>query len=230
MGKTQMEEFKEVILRDLTLSPKRLEVKVHTNCSFSDSNKDSMLTALCHAWLAFFNEYYTTFLGFKTIRIVQKKHTPMVHDLFSKGDSLFWNKNELQFLDELIQGVSIPCFKGTERKINLDPKRVRILLSYLSEVKTDDTVSINDYLIEQQISIIYDYKSSVFSSLLEDGYVNIFLGYDEDSDKKVFYSSFFIMYEQDVNIIIDFFSAAMSMFLPNLKQGEDYSLIFRLIK
>lgn len=189
-----------------------------------------MLTALCHAWLAFFNEYYTTFLGFKTIRVVQKKHTPIVHDLFSKGDSLFWNKNELHLLDELIQGTSIPCFKGTERKINLDPKRVKLLLNYISETKTDGMMSINDYLIEQHISIIYDYKSSVFSSLLEDGCVNIFLGYDEDEDKRIFYSSFFIMHEQDVNIIIDFFSAAMSMFLPNLKQGEDYNLIFRLVK
>ena len=189
-----------------------------------------MLTALCHTWLAFFNEYYLTFLGFKSIRVVQKKHLLLLYNVFAKGDEVYWNKNELNMLDELIQGTSLPCFKGSARKISIDPKRIKILLRYVQTEKTEDTISINDYLKDIKTTLIYDYKDSVFSTLLEDGFINIFLGNDDDENKKVFYSSFFILSENDINILIEFFSTAISVFLSEYKQGDDYNLVVRLVK
>ena len=189
-----------------------------------------MLTALCHTWLAFFNEYYMNFLNFNCIRIVQKKHLLLLHNIFDKGDETYWNRSELKMLDELIQGTSLPCFKGSTRKINIDPKRIKILLRYAQTEKTEDTISINDYLMENKTTIIYEYKESVFSTLLEDGFINIYLGIDEEETKKVFYSSFFIMNENDINILIEFFSTAISIFLSEHKQGDDYNLVVRLVK
>ena len=172
MEKNEMEELKAELLKNLKIDPRRVEVKLHTNSSFLDNN-NTMLTALCHTWLAFFNEYYLTFLEFKSIRLVQKKHLPLVHHLFADSRDLYWDKNELNLLDELIQGVSIPCFKGSTRKINLDPKRIKLLLRYTSKDKTADSIAIADYLKETKTSIIYDYKDKVFAPLLEDGFINI---------------------------------------------------------
>lgn len=143
---------------------------------------------------------------------------------------MYWNKNELNMLDELIQGTSLPCFKGSTRKISIDPKRIKILLRYVQTEKTEDTISINDYLKDIKTTLIYDYKDSVFSTLLEDGFINIFLGNDDDETKKVFYSSFFILSENDINILIEFFSTAISVFLSEYKQGDDYNLVVRLVK
>ena len=169
-------------------------------------------------------------MGFKSIRLVQKKHLVLVHNIFAKGDEVYWNKSELNMLDELIQGISIPCFKGSTRKINLDPKRIKILLRYAQTEKTDETISVSEYLKENKTIIIYEYKDSVFSTLLEDGFINIFLGNDDDDTKKVFYSSFFILSENDINILIEFFSTAISVFLSEYKQGDDYNLVIRLVK
>ena len=224
-----MEQLRDALLKDMEIKPRRVEVKLLTSSSFSDERK-LLLTALCHTWLAFFNEYYLTFLGFKSIRLIQKKHLILVHNIFSKGDEVYWNKSELNMLDELIQGVTIPCFKGSTRKINLDPKRIKILLKYAQTEKTDETISVNDYLKENKTIVIYDYKDSVFSTLLEDGFINIFLGNDDDDTKKVFYSSFFILSENDINILIEFFSTAISVFLSEYKQGDDYNLVIRLVK
>lgn len=229
MEKEEMEVLKNALMENLVIMPRRVEVKLQTNSSFLD-DKNLMLTALCHTWLAFFNEYYMTFLEFKSIRLVQKKYLPLVFNILNDGDNMFWNKNELNLLDELLHGVSIPCFKGSARKINLDPKRVNILLRYISKEKNDDVISINKYLNDIKTKVIFDYKDKVFSTLLEDGYINVFLGTDEDDTRKVFYSSFFILHENDINILIEFFSTAIHIFLDDLKQGEDYNLIFRLVK
>ena len=161
---------------------------------------------------------------------MQKKHLPLVHHLFADGYDLYWDKNELNLLDELIQGVSIPCFKGSTRKINLDPKRIKLLLRYVSKEKSANSVSISDYLKETKTSIIYDYKDKVFAPLLEDGFINVFLGTNDDESKRVFYSSFFILNENDINILIEFFSTATNIFLSDLEQGKDYQLVVRLVK
>ena len=229
MEKNEMEELKVELLKNLKIDPRRVEVKLHTNSSFLDKN-NTMLTALCHTWLAFFNEYYLTFLEFKSIRLVQKKHLPLVHHLFAYSQELYWGVNELNLLDELIQGVSIPCFKGSTRKINLDPKRIKLLLRYVTKEKTSDSISISDYLKESKTNVIYDYKDKVFAPLLEDGFINVFLGTNDDDTKKVFYSSFFILNENDINILIEFFSTAINIFLSDLEQGKDYQLVVRLVK
>lgn len=154
----------------------------------------------------------------------------MVHNIFSKGDSLYWDRAELKLLDELIQGVSLPCFKGSARKINLDPKRIKILLQYVHTSPSENLISISDYLKETKTTIIHDYKDKVFVPLLEDGFINIFLGNDDDEHRRMFYSSFFILNENDINILIEFFSTAISVFLSEYKQGDDYNLIIRLVK
>lgn len=124
----------------------------------------------------------------------------------------------------------MPCFKGSTRKINLDPKRIKILLRYVQTEPNTNTISINDYLKETKSTVIYDYKDNVFASLLEDGFINIFLGNDDDEHRKIFYSSFFILNENDINILIEFCSTAISIFLSEYKQGDDYNLIIRLVK
>ena len=229
MSKEEMEQLKDELIKHQEVKPRRVEVKLLTSYSFSDE-KNLLLTALCHTWLAFFNEYYATFLGFKNIRVVQKKHLLLLHNVFSKGDEIYWDKSELKMLDELIQGTSLPCFKGSSRKISLDPKRIKLLLRYAQIEKTNNTISVNEHLKNTKTTVIYDYKDSVFSMLLEDGFINIFLGMDNADNKKVFYSSFFIMNENDINILIEFFSTAISIFLSEYKQGDDYNLVIRLVK
>ena len=205
-------------------------MKIRTKIS-STGDKEKMLSALCHGWLSFFNEYYMNHLGYKSIRLMQKKHKGIVSRFFKDPYKFYIANNETDKLNELIMGSTIPCFNGaTGRKINLDPKRIVKLTEYISEESGDNKITIGDYIKSEKILLISEYNERLLAPLIDVGNINVFLGTDINEGKTLYYSSFFIMNYDDIGLLIEFFGYALECIMPEYKQGVDYELLVRMVK
>ena len=216
--------------QELKVDPKRIEVKIRTTNSLT-GDKEKMLSALCHGWLSFFNEYYMNHLGFKSIRLMQKKHKDIMLTYLKEPEKFYVLVSDTDKFNELLLGTTIPCFNGaTGRKINLDPKRIQKLVAYISDESGDGKISLYDHLTSEKILVISEYNDRLFAPLIEIGSINIFLGTDINEGKTLYYSSFFILNYDDIGVLIDFFGYALECILPEYKQGADYDLLIRMIK
>ena len=205
-------------------------MKIRTKIS-STGDKEKMLSALCHGWLSFFNEYYMNHLGYKSIRLMQKKHKGIVSKFFKDPYKFYIANDETDKLNELIMGSTIPCFNGaTGRKINLDPKRIVKLTEYISEESGDNKITISDYIKSEKILLISEYNDRLLAPLIDVGNINVFLGTDINEGKTLYYSSFFIMNYDDIGLLIEFFGYALECIMPEYKQGVDYELLVRMVK
>ena len=205
-------------------------MKIRTKIS-STGDKEKMLSALCHGWLSFFNEYYMNHLGYKSIRLMQKKHKGIVSKFFKDPYKFYIANNETDKLNELIMGSTIPCFNGaTGRKINLDPKRIVKLTEYISEESGDNKITISDYIKSEKILLISEYNDRLLAPLIDVGNINVFLGTDINEGKTLYYSSFFILNYDDIGLLIEFFGYALECIMPEYKQGVDYELLVRMVK
>ena len=216
--------------QELKIDPRRVEVKIRTKIS-STGDKEKMLSALCHGWLSFFNEYYMNHLGYKSIRLMQKKHKGIMSKFFKDPYKFYIATDETDKLNELIMGSTIPCFNGaTGRKINLDPKRIVKLTEYISEESGDNKITISDYVKSEKILLISEYNDRLLAPLIDVGNINVFLGTDISEGKTLYYSSFFIMNYDDIGLLIEFFGYALECIMPEYKQGVDYELLVRMVK
>ena len=205
-------------------------MKIRTKIS-STGDKEKILSALCHGWLSFFNEYYMNHLGYKSIRLMQKKHKGIMSKFFKDPDKFYIANDETDKLNELIMGSTIPCFNGaTGRKINLDPKRIVKLIEYISEESGDNKITISDYIKSEKILLISEYNDRLLAPLIDVGNINVFLGTDISEGKTLYYSSFFIMNYDDIGLLIEFFGYALECIMPEYKQGVDYELLVRMVK
>ena len=205
-------------------------MKIRTKIS-STGDKEKMLSALCHGWLSFFNEYYMNHLGYKSIRLMQKKHKGIVSKFFKDPYKFYIANDETDKLNELIMGSTIPCFNGaTGRKINLDPKRIVKLIEYISEESGDNKIAISDYIKSEKILLISEYNDRLLAPLMDVGNINVFLGTDINEGKTLYYSSFFILNYDDIGLLIEFFGYALECIMPEYKQGVDYELRVRMVK
>ena len=170
-------------------------------------------------------------LGYKSIRLMQKKHKGIVSKFFKDPYKFYIANNETDKLNELIMGSTIPCFNGaTGRKINLDPKRIVKLTEYISEESGDNKITISDYIKSEKILLISEYKDRLLAPLIDVGNINVFLGTDINEGKTLYYSSFFILNYDDIGLLIEFFGYALECIMPEYKQGIDYELLVRMVK
>ena len=162
---------------------------------------------------------------------MQKKHKGIMSKFFKDPDKFFVATDEVDKLNELIMGSTIPCFNGaTGRKINLDPKRIVKLTEYISEESGDNKITISDYIKSEKILLISEYNDRLLAPLIDVGNINVFLGTDINEGKTLYYSSFFIMNYDDIGLLIEFFGYALECIMPEYKQGVDYELLVRMVK